>query len=87
MWMNCKKCGNNNPEGAFFCYSCGALLDQIEEKREQVEHDRKKSRQIMTMSLLFVLAIGLILMFLLPDTKSPSNTDKSRKPEIRLLDE
>ena len=90
--MFCTKCGNENKDGALFCTKCGARMmpaAQLQKKRNMQKQERKKGKSGKTILLfiaciLFAVAIGLLIAFLVTDLGS-FQSDKNDNHSSRIV--
>ena len=90
--MFCTKCGNENKDGALFCTKCGARMmpaAQQQKKRNMQKQEMKKGKFGKTILLfiaciLFAVAIGLLIAFLVTDLGS-FQSDKNDNHSSRIV--
>jgi tetratricopeptide (TPR) repeat protein len=61
----CKVCGEENPENAKFCISCGAKIGDVEIKEEISADDNQPKQMEPSKILLFALGAALVGIFIL----------------------
>lgn len=71
--MKCIKCGKENKKNAKYCASCGASLLSVSAKKQK----NIKRRIILTVSILFFLAAGAVVILLVSGILQ-ENRDKDR---------
>lgn len=57
--MLCKYCGQNNPDGAIFCNTCGIPLSDEEIDREMHIKKIRKTISIITVTALIIIAVAI----------------------------